>query len=74
MVTSLPIPTAPALEESGYVRPREAARFAGLSESEIRRAIYAGELPARKYKSKRWLIDRQELQAWLLRCTTPNVA
>lgn len=74
MVTPLPIATAPTLEESRYVRPREAAKFASLSESEIRRAIYAGELQARRYKSKRWLIDRQELEAWVLRCTTPNVA
>jgi excisionase family DNA binding protein len=70
----IPIESARSTVEARYLRPREAARYAGLSESELRRAIYAGELRAHKYRSKRWLIDVADLQNYIERSSVPNVA
>jgi len=55
-------------------RIRDISQRSGLSESEVRRAIYAGELPARKYRGRVWLIDPQEAQEWLARMCDPQVA
>jgi excisionase family DNA binding protein len=48
------------------VRPKEAARLAGISRSTVFRAIQDGELPARKYGSCT-LILVQDLWTWLER-------
>lgn len=74
MATVIPLGTEASLAESRYIRPREAAKWVGISETEVRRAIHSGELPARRYRSKRWLIDRLDLEQWVLSCTTSNVA
>lgn len=74
MASVVPFMTEQSVNDARYLRPREAGRYAGLSESEIRRAIYAGELRAHKYKSKRWLIAVADLQEYIERCSVPNVA
>lgn len=51
-----------------YVSVKQAARFASLSESSIRRAIVGGSLPAaNKGTEKRplWRIARTDLIAWM---------
>lgn len=55
-------------------RISDIAQRSGLSESEIRRAIYAGELPAWKYRSRVWLIDAKDAQAWIEGTRATNVA
>ena len=74
MAAVIPFVTEHSVVDARYLRPREAGRYSGLSESEIRRAIYAGELRAHKYRSKRWLIDVADLQDYIERCSVPNVA
>lgn len=74
MATVIPFGNEPNVTDARYLRPREAGRYAGLSESEIRRAIYAGDLRAQKYRSKRWLIDVADLQDYIERSSVPNTA
>jgi ATP-binding cassette, subfamily C, type I secretion system permease/ATPase len=61
-----PPPTRSLANGSIAVRPKEAARLAGISRSTVFRAIQEGELPARKYGSCT-LILVQDLWAWLER-------
>lgn len=48
-------------------RIKDISQRSGLSESEVRRAIYSGELPARKYRGRVWLINPKEAKAWIER-------
>ena len=57
-----------------FLRPREVAEITGLSESEVYKSIYSGDLPARKYRSRAWLITRTDLDAWINACSTPSAA
>ena len=69
-----PLITGQAVAERLYLRPREVSKMTGLSESEVYRAIYAGELMAVKYKSRAWLISRAAVESWIDACSTPSVA
>jgi excisionase family DNA binding protein len=69
-----PIITEQTVVERRYLRVSDAAQYSGLSESEIYRCIYAGQLRALKYKSRSWLITREDLDSWLEAQCTPNVA
>jgi len=57
-----------------YLRPRESAQVTGLSESEIYRSIYRGRLRAMKYRGRRWLVTRADMEAWIADQSEPNVA
>jgi len=59
----LPQPPAP-LSDRYALSPEDAARYVGLSESVVRRAIRRGELPIRK-AGARTLIRRTDLEAWV---------
>jgi PrtD family type I secretion system ABC transporter len=61
-----PAPMRSLANGSIAVRPKEAARLAGISRSTVFRAIQEGQLPARKYGSCT-LILVQDLWAWLER-------
>ena len=37
----------------------------GLSQSEVFKSLYAGELRALKYKSRAWLIPRVAVDEWI---------
>jgi ATP-binding cassette, subfamily C, type I secretion system permease/ATPase len=63
---SEPAPMRSLANGSIAVRPKEAARLAGISRSTVFRAIQEGQLPARKYGSCT-LILVQDLWAWLER-------
>ena len=67
-----PVPIS--IEDRWFYRPREVAERAGVSLSEVYRSLYSGELRAQKYKSKVWLISREDAEAWIERCSKPNVA
>lgn len=60
-----PAITEKAVEARWYLRPREVSRLTGLSESEIYRSIYAGSLPALRYRSRVWLIRRGDVERWI---------
>ncbi len=55
-------------------RIADVAARSGLSESEVREAIKRGELPARRYRERVWMIDPQEARAWLERMCEPQKA
>lgn len=75
MATSIaPILTEATVAARMFLRPREVAEITGLSESEVYKSIYAGDLPARKYRSRAWLIARTDLDAWIDSCSTPSAA
>lgn len=57
-----------------YIRVKEGAAYCGLSESEIYRAIYAGELKALRYRSRSWLITTADIDAWIDSQSVSNVA
>ena len=69
-----PILTEDSIAGRMFLRPREVAEITGLSESEVYKSIYTGDLPARKYRSRVWLIDRSDLDAWINSCSTPSAA
>lgn len=62
------------LLEPKFLRVKDGAAYSGLSESEIYRAIYTGELRARRYKSRSWLLTQEDIDAWLDANSVPNVA
>jgi PrtD family type I secretion system ABC transporter len=61
-----PVPMQSLANGAVAIRPKEAARLAGISRSTVFRAIQEGQLPARKYGSCT-LILVQDLWAWLER-------
>lgn len=62
------------LEGRWFFRPREVSERAGVSLSEVYRSIYSGELKAKRYKSKVWLISRTDVEAWINECSQSNQA
>ncbi|HZP68716.1 MAG TPA: type I secretion system permease/ATPase [Pseudolabrys sp.] len=70
-VTSSGTPTRLLADGSIAVRPKQAARLAGICRSNLFRAIRDGQLPARKY-GRCTLILVQDLWAWLERL--PGIA
>ncbi len=60
--------------ERRCMRVSDAAEYTGLSESEIYRSIYCGQLKAVRYKSRSWLLTQEDIDAWLDANSVPNVA
>jgi len=56
-----------------YIRVKVGAIYSGLSQSELYRAIYAGELRALRYKSRSWLLTLDDLDAWIDSHSTLNL-
>jgi excisionase family DNA binding protein len=57
-----------------FIRVKEGARYCALSPSELYRAIYTGELHALRYRSRSWLLTREDIDAWIASQSTPNDA
>lgn len=62
------------VEEPWFLRPKDAERLCGLSVKTLYAAIYAGTLPARKFRGRGWLIRREDLLTWIEKESVPNVA
>ncbi len=69
-----PILTEASIASRMFLRPREVAELTGLSESEVYRSIHAGDLAARKYRTRGWLIAHADLDAWINACSAPSAA
>jgi excisionase family DNA binding protein len=75
MATNItPILTEASIASRMFLRPREVAKLTGLSESEVYRSIHAGDLAARKYRTRGWLIAHADLDAWINACSAPSAA
>jgi excisionase family DNA binding protein len=72
MVSQVPEPIE--IADRWFYRPREVAELAGVSLSEVYRSLYAGQLRAQKYKTKVWLISKEDAQEWIKQCSEPNIA
>ena len=63
MAQSQPSPPVSAtVAETLFLTVREAATWLGLPQAEVRRAIAAGELPARQMRRGGWRIRRRDLE------------
>lgn len=69
-----PLITEDAVANRLYLRPREVAQVTGLSESEVYKSIYCGRLRAMKYRGRRWLVTRADMDLWIAGESEPNVA
>ena len=70
-IPPIPIVSERMVTDRLYLRPREVAEMTGLSQSEVFKSIYAGELRALKYKSRVWLIPREAISQWIDAQTSP---
>jgi len=57
-------PSATAVAEPLYERPKDIASRYGITPSEVYRAIYAGELGVTRFKSRVLLIRPADAAAW----------
>jgi excisionase family DNA binding protein len=57
-----------------FLRPKDVAALVGLSEAEVYKSIYSGDLRAVKYKERAWLIAEDDVAVWIRRFTEPNAA
>jgi DNA binding domain, excisionase family len=60
-------------EQPWFIRIQDATRLTGLAETTIREAIYRGDLRARKFRNRGWLIERDDLKRWIEAETESNV-
>ena len=61
-----------ALEGRWFLRPKDVENLTGLKATTIRDAIYRGELEARKFRGRGWLIPVDAAQRWIEEQTVPN--
>lgn len=54
------------------LRPKDVSARYGMSLSQVYQAIYRGELPARRFRQRTWLIVPADVEAWILANSTPN--
>lgn len=62
-----------ANDDRWYVRVNEGARLVGVSPKSIYAGIYAGELRARKFRGRGWLIRKEDLMEWIETQSAPNM-
>ncbi len=56
------------------LRPKDVSERYGISLTPIYQAIYRGDLKARRFQSRIWLIEPQDVEDWIERCSVSNVA
>lgn len=56
------------------LRPKDVSERYGISLTPIYQAIYRGDLKARRFQSRIWLIEPKDVEEWIERCSVPNVA
>jgi hypothetical protein len=74
MATKTADPKAVPLEGRLRFRPRDVSEQYGISLTPIYQAIYRGDLKARRFQSRIWLIEPKDVEDWIERCSVPNVA
>lgn len=66
--------SADELEQRVFIRPKELAAISGIAESVVYRAVQSGQLPARKFREKAWLIKVEDADAWIEANSVSNAA
>lgn len=56
------------------LRPKDVRDQYGVSLTTIYTALYKGELKGRRFQERIWLIEPADVEAWIERCSVPNVA
>ncbi len=56
------------------LRPKDVSLRYGISLTPIYQALYRGDLKARRFQSRIWLIEPQDVEDWIERCSVSNVA
>lgn len=74
MATSTADRKAPPAEAPLRLRPKDVSARYGISLTSIYSSIYKGELPARRFHSRTWLITPEDAEDWIERCSVPNDA
>ena len=74
MATSPADPKAVPLEGRLRFRPKDVSQRYGISLTPIYQAIYRGDLKARRFGERIWLIEPKDVEDWIERCIVPNVA
>ena len=74
MALTVPELTVTSVDGRLRLRPKDVSERYGISLTPIYQAIYKGELKARRFQSKVWLIEPQDAEDWIERCSTPNFA
>ena len=62
------------IESRMRLRPKDVSERYGISLTPIYQAIYRGDLKARRFQSRIWLIEPKDVEDWIERCSVPNVA
>lgn len=68
------VATPAAIEDRWYLRPLDVEALSGIAASTVRAAIYRGDLPARKFRSRGWLITSEDARRWIQRESEPTEA
>ncbi len=55
------------------LRPKDVSEQYGISLTPIYQAIYRGDLKARRFQARIWLIEPKDVEEWIERCSEPNV-
>jgi hypothetical protein len=63
-----------ALSARKRLRPKDVRDQYGVSLTTIYTALYKGELKARRFQERIWLIEPADVEDWIERCSEPNVA
>lgn len=66
--------TATSTEGRLRLRPKDVSARYGISLTPIYQAIYRGDLKARRFQSRIWLIEPEDVEDWIERFSSPNVA
>ncbi len=62
-----------AFEDRARLRPKDISEMYGISLTPIYVAIYSGELKARRFQTRIWLIEPQDVESWIERNSVSNV-
>ncbi len=65
---------ATPIESRMRLRPKDVSERYGISLTPIYQAIYRGDLKARRFQSRIWLIEPADAEDWIERFSVSNVA
>ena len=73
MATKTADPKPVPLEGRLRLRPKDVSERYGISLTPIYQPIYRGDLKARHFQARIWLIEPEDVEEWIERCSVSNV-